>query len=148
MQVVPLAARTTSGAGEPFWVRDAEHASRRPRAIIIVNVTAAAAAASDTLYVLVQHSIDEGTTWEDFIRIGDTPNTIVGNGGPKKIAAIWSPDFAMLSSYVWSYPRDLSSPGSPIEASFLAWPLWRVRWIISGATASFTFSVDVKTMLG
>lgn len=97
-------------------------------------VTAAAAAAGDTLNVYVQSSTDNGTTWDDFVSF----TQVLGNGGVKNFAAGWTS--------VATAPAAMHAltDGTLAAASVNQGPtgdLWRVKWNIAGATPNFTFAV-------
>lgn len=105
----------------------------------LLNVTAASAAGTDTLNIWVQASVDEGTTWDDFVAF----TQVLGNGGPKQILAEWV--------------RDSSSPTSPLhqaQSGLLAAGVnqgpgsgfWRVLMKTAG-TGSFTFSLGATIVM-
>lgn len=139
--LVASAARTESGNSgslTPF------RADRGIKALIfLLTVSAAATESGDTLDVYVQHSPDDGTTWDDFIHF----TQVLGNGGAKKFIATWYRDVTPES--------ELKAPAdAALAAGVLQGPIsqaLRVKWVIvdtSTANASFTFSVSVQLIVG
>jgi hypothetical protein len=131
------AARTESGASEvPTTLPDDVLG-----ACILLDVTAAATAAGDTLDVYVQHSVD-GSTWDDFIHF----TQVLGNGGAKQFYARWSALGAAPEAEL-AAPQD-----GAMAAGVLQQPTgreWRVKWVIADADApSFTFSVSAALYRG
>jgi len=103
----------------------------------LLNVTAAATAAGDTLDVYVQASCDGGTTWDDFVHF----TQVLGNGGAKKYLARWQGMIAPTTAQ--AAPQD-----GALAAGVAAGPhgsVWRVKWVVVSASApSFTFSVSAS----
>lgn len=106
------------------------------KAFLFLSVTSAAAAATDTLDVFVQHSLDK-QTWDDFVHF----TQVLGNDGPRKYLAVWAPNG--VEQELRPYPDDGQMPVGVRQNPVGPW--WRVKWSVAGATASFTFSVDVQT---
>ena len=101
----------------------------------LLNVTAAATAAGDTLDVYVQASVDAGTTWDDFIHF----TQVLGNGGVKKELFRWQGMIAPTTAN--AAPADAALAAATIKQGPHG-NLWRVKYVIVSATApSFTFSV-------
>lgn len=102
-----------------------------------LNVTAAATDVGDTLDVYLQHSVDGGTTWDDFVHF----TQVLGNGGAKTFIARWNSIGAAPEAELGA-PQDAA-----MSAGVLQQPLgrdWRVKWVIVDAgtdNASFTFGV-------
>src|SRR5690349_16504004 len=74
------AARTVDGAGD--WI---SLPTGKTGGVFQLRVTAAATEVGDLLDVYVQHSVDGGTTAQDFIRF----TQVLGNGGAKTYIAHW-----------------------------------------------------------
>lgn len=103
-------------------------------AVIQLTVSAAAAAAGDTLDVYIQHSVDGGTTYDDFVHF----TTVLGNGGAKKFLAFWSGLVAPETEL-----------GAPTDGTLAVGvkqgqtgSKWKTKWVIAGGTPNFTFKVD------
>lgn len=97
-----------------------------------LEVTAAATAAGDTLDVFVQTTID-GTTWLDAVHFAQ----VLGNGGTKRFISKVSASLALTE-----YETGTALGAAAIRN--LIGSQWRVRWVIAGATQSFTFSVKAN----
>jgi len=103
---------------------------------ILLSVTAAAAAAGDTLDVYVDSSPDGGTTWANAVHF----TQVLGNGGAKSFTAVIDPGGAPGTSVI-----DVTSNASAgtVRPSMFADQL-RVRYTIVDGGAhgqSFTFAV-------
>lgn len=102
----------------------------------MLNVSAAATAAGDTLNVYIQASADNGTTWDDFVSF----TQVLGNGGAKKFMARWStmggaPTVAMAAPAIATLAAGSVQQGPHGT-------LWRVQSVVVSATAaSFTLKV-------
>jgi hypothetical protein len=138
LTLLASAARTESGTSvvnEALSRTLAEAA----RALFLLEVTAAATAAGDTLNVFIQSSID-GTVWDDFVHFTE----VVGDAGAKKYTASWS---ALLTP--------TTAMGAPADGALAAGvkqgsvgTQFRVKWTVVDATtddASFTFSLKAQT---
>ena len=136
--LVASAARTASGNSGALTIR---HPDRLKSAVLLLTVSVAATDAADTLDIYVQHSVDGGTTYDDFIHF----TQVLGNGGAKKFITSWARDLAPES--------ELKAPADKtLAAGVLQGPLggtWRIAWVIvdSGdANQSFTFKVEAQLM--
>lgn len=129
--LVPSAARTVSGDSGAL----SQHLETCEAAILVLDVTAAAAAAGDTLDVFIQHAVDDGTIWDDFAHV----TQVLGNGGAKRVLAFWSRRIAPTTAV--KAPQDAALAVGVQQGPVGA--LWRVKWVIAGSTPSFTFSVSV-----
>ena len=103
----------------------------------LLNVTAAATDATDTLDVYIQSSPDAGTTWDDFVHF----TQVLGNGGAKKFVAYWN---ALVAP-----DAELAAPADAAMAAGVKQgpigEILRVKWVVVDAAAddaSFTFSVS------
>lgn len=139
--LVASAARTESGDSgslTPF------RSDRGIRAMVfLLTVSAAATESGDTLDVYVQHSPDDGTTWDDFIHF----TQVLGNGGAKKFIATWYRDVTPESEL--KAPADASLAAGVLQGPIS--PTLRVKWVVVDAStdnASFTFSVAVQPIVG
>jgi hypothetical protein len=104
------------------------------RLIVLLDVTAAAADAGDTLDVFVDGSVDN-LTWFNMAHFPQ----VLGNGGAKKFVAVLDPSNPGTS--VFDVSSDASA-GAQRPALFA--PYLRVRWAIADSgdgDQSFTFSV-------
>jgi len=130
------AARTASGnsvAGTPISTLGRYH-----KALVCLQVTAAATLAGDTLDVYIQKNVggEETPIWHDFIHF----TQVLGNGGAKTFVAQLTSD-------------DITTAMGPVTDGTLAagvaqgpWSdRWRVKWVIAG-TGSFTFAVFAQLM--
>jgi hypothetical protein len=107
--------------------------------ILQLTVSAAATESGDLLDVYVQHSPDDGTTWDDFIHF----TQVLGNGGAKKFIATWMRDVTPESEL--KAPADASLAAGVLQGPIS--PTLRVKWVIVDAStdnASFTFSVTAQ----
>lgn len=111
---------------------------------MLLNVTAAATAAGDTLDVYVQASQDGGVTWDDIAHF----TQVLGNGGAKKF----------LIRYQGEIAPTTAGPVAPQDAALSAGVaqgphgnMWSVKWVVASASApSFDFTVtangNIKTV--
>lgn len=107
-------------------------------ATFLMDVTAAATDAADTLDVYVQASV--GSVWDDFVHF----TQVLGNGGAKKFVAEHS---ALVTP-----ESELHAPSdAALAVGVLQGPKagrWRVKWVIVDAStvnASFNFGLWVAT---
>jgi len=124
-----LAARTASANGDGVEI------TGRRKWIFLLNVTASATDAGDTLDVYVDFSIDGGTTWINAVHFTQQ----AGNGAAKKEYAVL--DGTTPGTSVVVATSDAAS-AAVRPAAF--GPLWRARWAIAdtgGDDASHTFGV-------
>lgn len=106
----------------------------------LLNVTAAATAAGDTLDVYIQSSIDGGTTWDDFVHF----TQVLGNGGAKKFIAVWERDLSPTSAV--HAPQDAAIAAGVQQGPI--GPTWRVKWVIvSASSPQFTFTVSAQAVV-
>jgi hypothetical protein len=106
----------------------------------LLNVTAAATAAGDTLDVYIQSSIDGGTTWDDFVHF----TQVLGNGGAKKYIAQWERDLSPTTPQ--HAPQDAAIAAGVQQGPI--GPTWRVKWVIvSSSSPQFTFTVSAQVTL-
>lgn len=100
-------------------------------ATFFLDVTAVAAASTDTLDVFIDRLLPDGSTWDNIVHF----TQVLGNGGAKKFVADMTAGTAAgevraVGDAVANSVRDVQW-GSTL----------RVRWEIAGGTASFTFSL-------
>jgi hypothetical protein len=102
-------------------------------------VSAAGTGAGDTLNVYVQHSVDGGSTYDDFISF----TQVLGNGGTKRFEAQWVRD-AIPNTPLRAASDGALSPGvilGPVGDN------WRIKWVIvDGSSASFTFALEARLL--
>lgn len=136
MQLIqPSVAQPASGTSAVF----AQHTEVLTAAIFILDVTVASSLAGDTLNVYVQHSWDEGTSWDDFISY----TQVLGNGGAKKFLAFWAL-YGTAPTTPMKAPQDAALTPGQVQQGPLANQL-RVKWVIAGAGVhTFTFSVGIQ----
>ena len=129
---VLVPSRTIAVAGTTtFDVPDGNFA-KLSRAAFLLDVTAAATLAGDTLDVYLQHTFDS-TTFDDFVHF----TQVLGNGGTVKHVAQWS---AVATP---TTPLHLAAADT-LAAVVNQGPvggLWRASFVVVG-TGSFTFSVQ------
>lgn len=132
MNLLPSQARTSSGT----QVLNGKFGNLIAAAFLL-TVSAAATDAGDTLDVYIQHSMDNGDTWDDFVHF----TQVLGNGGAKKFKAIWNA--------IMAPETELAAPGDgALAAGVLQGPIGeklRIKWVVvdaGSANVSFTFKVD------
>lgn len=137
MQLIEASsAKTASGSSAAPIVLHTEVVSA---AILILDVTVAGTLVGDLLDVYVQHSWDDGTSFDDFVHF----TQVLGNGGAKKHLAFWAL-YGTAPSTPMKAPQDaalaVGVQQGPLGAT------WRVKWVIAngGGTHSFTFSVGLQ----
>jgi hypothetical protein len=107
--------------------------------VFYLDVTAAAAAAGDTLDVYVQSAVDTSGGWNDFIHF----TQVLGNGGAKQYIATWQP-LGTAETDVIAPQNGAISPGVVQNVQAFT---WKVKWVIVNAGAgaqSFTFSLKAE----
>lgn len=128
------AARTASGNSGVLPIDFSQVAA----ADLLLNVTAAATEAGDTLDVYVQSSVDDGTTWNDFVHF----TQVLGNGGAKKFHAKWVRGITPTTAL--GAPKD-ATLAAGVEQGPIGGDV-RIKWVIVDAVTtgnqSFTFSVS------
>jgi len=100
----------------------------------VLIVSAAAAAAGDTLNVRIQRSYDGGTTYDDFVSF----TQVLGNGGAKAFIAEWSV-YPTAESEMRA-PTQALAAGGVIQGGPMGEQL-KITWTIAGSTPNFTFTV-------
>lgn len=136
-----VTSKTQAGAATGTSDQMNNHIEQIVAALVILNVTAAAAAAGDTLDVWVQHSWDDGTTFDDFIKF----TQVLGNGGTLVHLAPWSLYGGAPSAMHKAVTKTLVAGSSPILGPL--GPVWRVQYTTATAgTANFTFGVSVQQL--
>jgi hypothetical protein len=142
MSAIVLASAAALPAGTTTYAAPATpplHLETIVGASFLFNVTAAAVGAGDTLDLYVQSSIDDGTTWDDFVHF----TQVLGNGGLKKLRAQW-----LL------YGGAPSTPMGPYNDAALAagvaqgpiGPTWRTKAVVVGGTAAFSWTLSVQQL--
>lgn len=108
-------------------------------ALFALAVTVAAAAAGDTLDVWIQHSWDEGVTWDDFIHF----TQVLGNGGVLTHLCPWTLYAGSPAVMHKAVTKTLTAGNSPLPG-----PIgnqWRAQYTTATAgTANFTFGISVQ----
>jgi len=136
--LVASAARTSSSdSGSLATV--VRHPELLRGARFVLDVTAAATDANDTLDVYVQQAYD-GTNYDDVAHF----TQVVGNGGAKVHIAEWTRSVTPESEM--HAPQDAAIAAGVVQGAKLQTPL-RVKWVIvdpTGSNVSFTFSVSAE----
>jgi len=102
-------------------------------ALFQLSVTAAAAAVTDTLNVYLQYNVD-GTNWDDFVSFTQAK----GNGGAQRFVGSWLQQYAPTSPM---HPlADASLPPGVNQGPIMSDSV-RVKWVVVGGTANFSFTV-------
>ena len=136
LELLASAARASSGTSVLTKPPSPE---RLAGGIFLLNVTVAATDAGDTLDVYIQQSIDEGTTYDDFIHF----TQVLGNGGAKKHLAEWLAGVTVESEM--HAPQDAALAAGVKQGPVGG--LWRIKWVVvdgGAANASFTFTVGME----
>jgi hypothetical protein len=138
-EILPSAARTVGGT-QRFTVPE------RCKAVLIqIDVTAAAEEAGDLLKTWVQGTIDD-TNYYDIGRFAD----ILGNGGTKRFIMVLQRTGSVAESDIIT-PTDGELAAEAVDYGPFPDEL-RLKWTVTDATtvgnASFTFSVDIKEVMG
>jgi hypothetical protein len=134
------ATKTTSGTQIVKPSVDAtllDRLDRFKRATILLDVTAAAAAAGDTLNVYIQKNVGPAAApvWHDFVSF----TQVLGNGGAKQFVAQVVNELATTG--VGAVKDAALAAGSAENGPWSE--DWRVKWVIASASApSFTFSIS------
>lgn len=130
--LVASAARTVSGTA----IAAEQSLGLYSRATVLLDVTVAAAAAGDTLDVYIQKNVaSEGTpVWTDFVHF----TQVLGNGGAKQFVAEVQATIAPTAAL--HVVQDAALAAGVNQGPWS--DRWRVKWVIAGATQSFTFSVE------
>jgi hypothetical protein len=136
MQLIqPSGAQNASGTSAVFT----SHTEVLTAAIYVLDVTAAGSLVGDTLNVYVQHSWDDGTSWDDFVSY----TQVLGNGGAKKFLAFWAL-YGTAPSTPIKAPQDGALTAGTVQQGPVGNQL-RVKWVIAGGgTHTFTFSVGLQ----
>lgn len=138
MSAIVLASGTALGAGTTVQAAPTtppQHFEQIVAATFLLNVTVAATGAGDTLDVYVQHSIDDGTNFDDFIHF----TQVLGNGGAKKLRAQWLMYGGSPTVPLGPYLDATMAAGvnqGPIGG------FWRTKLVVVGGTAAFTFTLS------
>jgi hypothetical protein len=103
-----------------------------PAYAFVLDVSAAATAAGDTLDVFVQAMLD-GTNWVDVVHF----TQVLGDGGAKRYVSKIAPGAVVQAEF------EVGAALAAAAVRHLAGDKWRVRWAIVDANASggFTFGV-------
>jgi hypothetical protein len=132
-------SQTQAGAGTGTSDNYGSHQEIISAALFILNVTAAAAAAGDTLDVWVQHSWDDGTTFDDFLHF----TQVLGNGSTLKHLCAWTMQSTAPAAMHKAVTKTLTAAASPLLGPI--GPIWRAQYTTATAgTANFTWSVSVQ----
>lgn len=133
IELLASAARTASGNQEITSIPDLDLVDS---AVLLLDVTAAATVAGDTLNLRLQQGFDDAlgaiVTWDDFLSF----TQVLGNGGAVRHIASFHRNVVPES--------ELRVPSSALAAGVLQGPVtkrWRWNWTIAGATPNFTFRV-------
>lgn len=138
MSAIILASGVAAGAGTVITAAPAAHHFEQiVGALFFLNVTAVATAGGDTLDVYVQHSMDDGSNFDDFVHF----TQVLGNGGVKKLRAQW-----LMYGGTPTVPLGPYLDGT-LAAGVNQGPVgntWRTKAVIAGGTASFSYTLSVE----
>lgn len=139
MELLAAAARTASGTSTAVQIQP-PLAKWLAGAALHLNVTAAATEVGDTLDVYVQHSLDGGTTFTDFVHF----TQVVGNATePIDHFAHW---VALMTPTAAMHTTEDAALAVGVKQGPIG-SVWRVKWVVAAATTtgneSFTFGVYV-----
>jgi hypothetical protein len=127
------AARTSSSSA----IATSQSLARYDRVLLLLDVTVAAAAVGDLLDVFIQKNVgpESAPIWTDFVHF----TQVLGNGGAKQFVAENIAILNLAASALHVVQDAVLTAG--INQG--PWSdRWRVKWVIAGATPSFTFSVE------
>lgn len=141
LTLVASAARTATGnSGSLKSLLRHPEMVKKIRAVL--DVTAAATAAGDTLDVYLQTTYD-GTNWQD---IGHFTQ-VLGNGGALKHTLEWTRDGVTPESEMHVPQAAAIAAGAVLQGLKLGADT-RIAWVVvNGTAASFTFSVVAEMLL-
>lgn len=130
----------TLGAGTNGYTAPNGKFDRVRAASFVLDVSAAATVAGDTLDVYVSAAIDADNpagpaAWDDFVHFAQ----VLGNGGVKRLTADWVADVTPTTPHRNTQDKALAAATvlqGPIESGII-----RVAWVTVG-TGSFTFAVS------
>ncbi len=142
MELLAAAARTASGTSTATQVRSTLN-KWLAGAAFHLNVTAAATEVGDTLDVYIQHSVDGGATFTDFVHF----TQVVGNATePVDIFAHW---VALMTPTAAVHATEDAALAAGVKQGPIG-NIWRVKWVIVAASTtdneSFTFGVHVTPL--
>lgn len=142
MELLAAAARTASGTSTATQIPKPLN-KWLAGAALHLKVTAAATEAGDTLDVYVQHSLDGGTTFTDFVHF----TQVVGNAStPVNHFAHW---VALMTPTAAMHATEDAALAAGVKQGPVG-ELWRVKWVVAPATTtgneSFTFGVYVTPL--
>jgi hypothetical protein len=134
-----VASKTQTGAGTGTSDTYSPHNELDIAALFTLTVTSAAAAVNDTLDVWIEHSWDDGTTWDDFIHI----TQVLGNGGALTHICPWTLYAGAAAAMHKAATKTLTSANSPLVGPI--GNLWRAEYtVVSGTAAVFTFTLRIS----
>jgi hypothetical protein len=135
--VTVLASTTQTGVGTGNGTTDVYLPGMVNGMAFVLDLTAAATDANDTLNVFVQTKIDK-TNWLDVVHFTEC----LGDGGALRYVAKINADIAQAEFEV------ATALGAAAVRNLLG-DVWRVRWAVvdpTGANAAFTFGVTACPM--
>jgi hypothetical protein len=105
-----------------------------------LTVSVAATEAGDTLNVYLQHSIDGGVSYDDFVSF---PQALGTDDVPETYIAQWERDILSTDPSHTQSDAGLTA-GTVIQGE--VGDYWRVKWVVVSASApSFTFELLART---
>ena len=141
MSMIQLASGTALGAGTVTTLAPAnpqQHFEEIVGALFFLNVTAVGAGGGDTFDCYVQSSIDDGVTFDDFVHF----TQVLGNGGVKKFKAAWLLYGGAPTVTVGAYLDGALAAGTANQGPI--GNIWRVKTVVVGGTAAFTYTLSVE----
>jgi len=139
------AARAVSGS-QALWPASGNPPSpirweKLESGVFVLDVSAAAAAVGDTLDVYLQSAANPeagaaSAFWDDFVHFTQA----LGNGGAKRFLAYWIRDYIPTTGV--KAPQDAALAAGVQQGPYGEGG--RVKWVIAGASPSFTFSLGLS----
>lgn len=131
------ASKTQGAAGTGTSDIFQPHVELDVACIFTLKVTSAAAVAGDTLDVWLEHSWDDGTTFDDFVHF----TQVLGNGGALTHLAQWllyggAPTAQLHKAVTKTLAVGVNQ--GPLGNQ------WRAEYTVAGASAAFTFQIQVE----
>jgi hypothetical protein len=134
-----LPSKTQTGAGTGTSDSFSPHIELNNAALFALNVSGAAAGAGDTLDVWLQHSWDEGVTFDDFIHF----TQVLGNGGTLVHLCAWTLESSAPTPMHKAVTKTLAAASSPLLGPIGA--IVRAQYTVANVTAAvFTFAIQVQ----
>ena len=135
--LVSSSARTTTGNSGSLD-KAITGRGRATAAIFWLSITADESTGADALEVFVQHSLDGGTTWQDFAAFDPAPGD-AGNAG-----FVQQLQWVRNTNDTEAQPAQVGAQGAGTVDNGPIGPDIRVYWAITDASGSASFTFDVS----